>query len=98
MAHVIALICGDVLKDLKSGTALEAKKLLDTWETAAQGKPYNIPFEAGRSMVIKVRLTNLWALRSAPQEQDFKLMPKTTNRKPIYDVDTRWNSALDMLL
>ena len=24
-------------------------------------------------------------------------MPKTYNRKPIYDVDTRWNSTKDML-
>src|SRR6266487_6011583 len=24
-------------------------------------------------------------------------MPKAANRRPIYDVDTRWNSALDMI-
>jgi len=30
--HIIALICGDILKSVKAGTAKEAKKLLDGWE------------------------------------------------------------------
>jgi hypothetical protein len=25
-------------------------------------------------------------------------MPKTINRRPIYDVDTRWNAMYDMIL
>ena len=37
IAHVVALIYDDVLKDLKSGTTKEAKKLLDTWEEVAKG-------------------------------------------------------------
>jgi hypothetical protein len=37
LAHVVALICKDVLKDLKASIAKEAKKLLDTWEADAKG-------------------------------------------------------------
>ncbi|KAM4061947.1 hypothetical protein HRG_013460 [Hirsutella rhossiliensis] len=36
-------------------------------------------------------------LRSGSREQDFKSMPRTHYRKPTYDVDTRWNSAYDMI-
>jgi hypothetical protein len=31
-AHVIALICTDILSFMKAGTAKEAKKLLDSWD------------------------------------------------------------------
>lgn len=97
LAHVVALICDDVLKDLNAGTAREAKKLLEQWEVDAKGKSYEIPFDATRSAPAKVRLLNLWILRSSPREQEWKELPKTSNRKPIYDVDTRWNSCKDMM-
>jgi hypothetical protein len=97
LAHVVALVCSDVLSDLNTGTAKEAKKLLDSWEEAAKGKSYTIQFDASRSGPAKIRLMNLWTLRSSPREQDWKNMPKTRNRKPIYDIDTRWNSCKDML-
>ncbi|XP_044718811.1 uncharacterized protein HRG_07376 [Hirsutella rhossiliensis] len=50
-----------------------------------------------RSGIAKIRLLNLWMLRSGSREQDFKSMPRTHYRKPTYDVDTRWNSAYDMI-
>ena len=31
-AYIIALICGNILKDLKAKTAKDAKKLLDSWD------------------------------------------------------------------
>src|SRR6187402_3417228 len=36
-------------------------------------------------------------LRSSGREQDWNGMAKCANRRPIYDVDTRWNSAFDMI-
>ena len=85
------------MKDLKTGTASEAKKLLDSMDEEYKTSSYTMPFDASRSGPAKIRLINLWALRSAPREQDFKSMPRTKNRRPIYDVDTRWNSAHDMM-
>jgi hypothetical protein len=85
------------LDDLNAGCAIEAKKALDSWDTEFKCNTYNIPDDGGRSAIAKVRLLNLWILRSSYREQDWKEMPKTANRRPIYDVDTRWNSAYDMI-
>jgi hypothetical protein len=97
LAHINGLIVSDVMKDLKTGTAAEAKRLLDALDEIHKSSTYTIPFDASRSGPAKIRLINLWALRSAPREQDFKSMPRTKNRRPIYDVDTRWNSGHDMM-
>lgn len=96
-AHIIALVCTDMLSHLKAGTAHDAKQLLDGWEKQSQGKSYTIPGDASRSSIAKIRLLNLWMLRSSGREQDWNGMAKCTNRRPIYDVDTRWNSAFDMI-
>jgi hAT family C-terminal dimerisation region len=97
-AHVIALICNDVLNDLKAGTSKAAKKLLDDWEKEFSDINYEIPMDESRSSIAKVRLLNLWILRSPGREQDWSNMPKTIKRRPIYDVDTRWNAMYDMIL
>jgi hAT family C-terminal dimerisation region len=96
-AHVIALICGDVLDDLKAGTAKQAKKWLDDWDKKFNGSNYDIPMDESRSSIAKIRLLNLWILRSPYREQDWKGMPKTLSRRPIYDVDSRWNAMFDMI-
>jgi hAT family C-terminal dimerisation region len=97
LAHVIALICKDVLGDLKAGSAKEAKRMLDSWDVEFKTHDYVLPHEDGRSAVAKVRLLNLWILRSSGREQKWKAMPKTRTRRPVYDVDTRWNSTYDMI-
>jgi hypothetical protein len=97
-AHVIALICGDILEYQQAGTAQEAKKLLDSWDKEYNTNTYNIPLDSTRSSIAKIRLLNLWILRQAEREQTWKSMPKTTSRRPIYDVDSRWNSAYDMIV
>ncbi|KAG4427044.1 hypothetical protein IFR05_017473, partial [Cadophora sp. M221] len=94
-AHIIALICGDVLKDLKCDSAKEAKKYLDGLAQIHHGNAYTVPEDHACSIIQKVRFINLWALRSSPREQAFKAMPRTANRRPIYDVDARWNSMAD---
>jgi len=71
--------------------------MLDSWDAHYQRNDYVIPGDGGRSAVAKVRLLNLWMLRNTGREQDWKAMPKTKTRRPIYDVDTRWNSAYDMI-
>jgi hypothetical protein len=96
-AHVIALICGDVLGELKASTAKAAKKLLDDWDKEFADKNYIILMDESRSSIAKIRLLNLWILRSPQREQDWKSMPKTISRRPIYDVDTRWNAMYDMI-
>ncbi|OAQ58956.1 hypothetical protein VFPPC_11895 [Pochonia chlamydosporia 170] len=97
LAHITSLICDGVLQDLKAGTAKEAKKMLDKWDEENESNNYTIPGDSSRSAIAKIRLLNLWMLRSGPREQDFKSMPRTHYRKPTYDVDTRWNSTYDMI-
>jgi len=98
LAHVINLICSDVLRDLKDGTAKEAKKLMDDWEKRYNSNEYHIPLDNSRSSVAKVRLINLWILRSNQREQAWSKLPRAANRRPIYDCDTRWNSCYDMIM
>ena len=97
LAHIINLICTDVLTDQKAGTAKDAKKLLDSWEKQFHCNDYKIPGDPSRSVIAKVRLVNLWVLRSTQREQDWAKLPNCTHRRPIYDVDTRWNSMYDMI-
>lgn len=58
-AYVIALICSNVLNDLKASTAKTAKKLLDDWEKEFSDINYKIPIDESRSSIAKVRLLNL---------------------------------------
>ena len=58
-AHVIALICTDILSFMKAGTAKEAKKLLDSWDKEYKCNTYYIPLDSSHSSIIKVRLFNL---------------------------------------
>ncbi len=97
LTHVIALIVKDVLYGVKASSAKEAKKMLDSWDTHYQRNDYVIPNDGGRSTIAKVRLLNLWILRNTGQEQDQKAMPKTKTRRPIYNVNTRQNSAYNMI-
>jgi hypothetical protein len=71
--------------------------MLDSWDTEFKTHDYILPYKDGRSVITKVRLLNLWILRSSGREQEWKAMPKTRTRRPIYDVDSRWNSAYDMI-
>jgi hypothetical protein len=78
-------------------SAKEAKKMLEKWDEENNSNNYTVPGVSSRSAIAKIRLLNLWMLRSGSREQDFKSMPRTHHRKPTYDVDTRWNSAYDMI-
>jgi hypothetical protein len=98
LAHVINLICKDVLSSLKAGSAIEAKKALDTWEKTFKSADYVILRDNSCSAIAKVRFLNLWILRSSQREEDWAKLSRASNRKPIYNVDTRWNSAYDMIV
>ena len=88
LTHIIALICKDVLTAIKAGSAKEAKRMLDSWDAEFKTHDYILPHEDGRSAIAKVRLLNLWILRRSGREQEWKAMPKTRTRRPIYDVDS----------
>jgi hypothetical protein len=62
LAYVIALICKDVLNDVKAGSAKEAKKMFNSWDAYYQRNDYVIPNDDSRSAVAKVRPLNLWIL------------------------------------
>jgi len=96
-AHVVALVCGDILTGVNAGSAKDAKKFFKEHNEKLGDNNWKIPGDESRSSMAKVRFLNLWILRSPQREQLWKMMEKTINRRPIYDVDTRWNSAYDML-
>ena len=71
--------------------------MLNKWEEENKSNNYTIPGDSSRSIITKIRLLNLWILRSGPREQDFKSIPYTHYRKLTYDIDTRWNSAYNII-
>lgn len=96
-AHVIALVCGDILTCINAGSGKDARKFFKKHNENLGDNNWKIPGDESRSSMAKVRFLNLWILRSPQREQLWKTMGKTINRRPIYDVDSRWNSAYDML-
>ncbi len=97
LAHIVSLICTDVLKDLKSSSTKEVNKALDSQEEQYKSNSYDIPYDSNYSTIAKVRLLNLQMLRSSSQEQEQKEISKAANRRPIYDVNTRQNSTLNII-
>jgi hypothetical protein len=83
---VINSVCKDVLNDFKAGTVTEAKALLDQLDKDHKHNRYRIPVDNNRSAIA--------IPRSSAREQDWDKLRRS--RKPIY-VDTRWNSAFDMI-
>ena len=101
LAHITNLICDNILKDLKSRTAEEAKALLDYQDKKHKDKNYNLTPShlpsTGKGAVAKIRLLNLWILCNDQRLQDWAKYPRCVHRKPRYNVKTRWNSAYNMI-
>ncbi len=98
LAHMINLIYKDVLSSLKAGSTIKAKKTLDSWEKTFKSTDYVIPKDNSRSTIAKVRFLNLQILQSSQREEDQAKLPQASNQKPIYDVNTRWNSTYNMIV
>jgi hypothetical protein len=93
LAHVINLICKEVLTALGSGSAREAKATLDELD---RHKNRGFPATCSeKSTIAKIRLLVLWIARSPQRRQDWKLISPT--KQINYDVDTRWNSTYNMV-
>ena len=93
LAHVINLICKQILASLKSGSIREAKATLD--ELATQKEPSFTSIHTTKSAVIKIRLLILWIARSPQRRQEWKKV--SPNKQVRYDVDNRWNSTYLMI-
>jgi len=93
LAHIINLICKDVLASLKAGSAREAKAILD--ELATQRDPSFTSASSVKSVIVKIRLLVLWIARSPQRRQEWKKVSPT--KKISYDVDNRWNSTYNMV-
>jgi len=70
LAHIINLICKDVLASLKAGSAREAKAILD--ELATQRDPSFTSASSVKSVIVKIRLLVLWIARSPQRRQEWK--------------------------
>jgi hypothetical protein len=93
LAHIINLICKEVLVTLGAGSARETKATLD--ELAVQKSRSFSNTLGGKSAIIKIRLLVLWVARSPQRRQEWKVFSPT--KQVSYDVDNRWNSTYNMV-
>ena len=90
LAHVINLICKEILASLGSGSAREAQAVLDELTLhEAQSFSNN---GGGKSAIEKIRLLVLWISRSPQRRQEWKTFSPA--KQISYDVDNRWNSTI----
>lgn len=97
LAHIINLICKDILAHFGAGSMKEAKVALDQ---ASATRSLSL-LETGTSVlveknvIVKIRLLVLWIARSPQRLQEWR---RVSPRKLIsYDVETRWNSTFIMI-
>jgi hypothetical protein len=92
LAHILNLVAKAILKELKSGSHKEAKKLIRemTEKRIDSFKPEDTP----QSAIARLRLIVLWLLAS---EQRMLRFREYADVGLDYDVDTRWNALLKML-
>ncbi|KAJ5100906.1 hypothetical protein N7456_006958 [Penicillium angulare] len=93
LAHILNLICKDVLASLKAGSAREAKAMLD--DMAIHARPSFNSLHSTKGAIMKIRLLTLWIARSPKRRQDWKAV--SPGKQVSYDVDTRWNSTYIMI-
>jgi hypothetical protein len=93
LAHIINLICKDILTQLGVGSVREAKTALDHVSAARDRWPSESSANAlaGKNVVVKIRVLVLWIARSPQRLQEWR---EVSPRKLIsHDVETRWNST-----
>ncbi|OJZ88799.1 hypothetical protein ASPFODRAFT_103956, partial [Aspergillus luchuensis CBS 106.47] len=94
LAHILNLICRDVLASLRAGSAREAKAILDDMAIHSRAAAFN-SLHSTKGAIMKVRLLTLWIARSPQRRQDWKEV--SPGKQVSYDVDTRWNSTYIMI-
>ncbi|KAI2883810.1 transcriptional regulator family: Zinc finger, BED-type predicted [Aspergillus niger] len=71
LAHILNLICRDVLASLRAGSAREAKAILDDMAIHSRAAAFN-SLHSTKGAIMKVRLLTLWIARSPQRRQDWK--------------------------
>ena len=98
LTYVINLIYKDVLSSLKASSTIKVKKTLDLQEKTFKSVNYVIPKDNSRSTITKVRFLNFQILQSSQREEDQVKLLRVLNQKLIYDVNTRQNSAYNIIV
>lgn len=93
LAHIINLVCKEILATLGAGSTKEARATLDELELHKK-QPFSTTSES-KSAIAKIRLVVLWIARSPQRRQSWKLISPT--KQINYDVDNRWNSTYNMV-
>jgi hAT family C-terminal dimerisation region len=93
LAHVINLICKDILASLKAGSAHEAQVIFES--LPAQKSQSSERELSIKSAIVKIRLLVLWISDSPQRKQAWKEV--SPSKQISYDVDTRWNSTYIMI-
>ncbi|KAJ5863000.1 hypothetical protein N7455_007273 [Penicillium solitum] len=93
LAHILNLICKDVLASLRAGSAREVKAILD--DMAIHTSPAFNSIHSTKGAIMKIRFLTLWIARSPQRRRDWKEV--SPGKQVSYDVDTRWNSTYIMI-
>jgi len=97
LAHIINLICKDILTQLGMESVKEAKATLDQASASRSQWPSESSANAltGNNAVVRIRMLVLWIARSPQRLREWR---EVSPRKLIrYDVETRWNSTYTMI-
>jgi hypothetical protein len=93
LAHILNLICKDILVSLKAGSVRDAHVILDEMPSQkdhSAEKPLST-----KGAIVKIRLLALWISHSPQRRQAWKDISPC--KQINYDIDTRWNSTYNMI-
>ncbi|EED11685.1 conserved hypothetical protein [Talaromyces stipitatus ATCC 10500] len=93
LAHILNLICKDILVSLKTGTVRDAHVILDEMPSQKDHSPETLISTKGA--IVKIRLLALWISNSPQRRQAWKDISPC--KQINYDIDTRWNSTYNMV-
>jgi len=93
LAHVLNLICKDILVSLKAGSVRDAHVILDDMPSQ-KGQSAEKTLST-KSAIVKIRLLALWISHSPQRKQAWKDISPL--KQINYDIDTRWNSTYNMI-
>lgn len=93
LAHILNLICKDILVFLKAGSLRDAHVILD--EMPSQKDHSAEKALSTKGAIVKIRLLALWIGHSPQRRQAWKDISPC--KQINYDIDTRWNSTYNMI-
>ncbi|EED12102.1 hypothetical protein TSTA_001730 [Talaromyces stipitatus ATCC 10500] len=93
LAHILNLICKDILVSLKTGTVRDAHVILNEMPSQKDHSPETLISMKGA--IVKIRLLALWISNSPQRRQAWKDI--SPYKQINYDINTHWNSTYNIV-